>query len=485
MSRQILAIDIRKNAISAVLLNTGLKHAAISECAHVPIDPPGEPETEEAANPLRKALESLTGQMDAAAANIVVSLPMDQVIFRSLTVPFKEDNKIRQVLPFELEPILPVDVDRLTIDFQKESLGDHSRVFAVAIESARLQAVMDCFAELKLRPELVVPGGFPLAQQISALDLKVPGPTLVLDIDTHKTTLFALTAGHIALVRTLPSDITTDAGTESLALRVRQTLTALGEGQAEGFSPSAVYVSGPGLAVDESVARLTTALDLPVGTIDFRRLLTNVDISNHVRWDPHHYNNALSLAYLEAEGGQCPSFHRVRSPLRNFWTAYRTVILGPAVLLAIVMLLGFGGVFLDSYYLQKQVDLQNDQMVAVYQSTFPDSRLTAPPLDQMKSKLKEAQKNTVATQFKGTTVRTIDILLELSQLVPPSVDVIFERLTMGGDAVTVSGETADFNTVDDIKSRIEKSSIFTQVTIASANMDKSGKKVRFKLKIEL
>jgi general secretion pathway protein L len=73
----------------------------------------------------------------------------------------------------------------------------------------------------------------------------------------------------------------------------------------------------------------------------------------------------------------------------------------------------------------------------------------------------------------------------LSQLVPPSVDVIFERLTMGGDAVTVSGETADFNTVDDIKSRIEKSSIFTQVTIASANMDKSGKKVRFKLKIEL
>jgi outer membrane translocation and assembly module TamA len=39
--------------------------------------------------------------------------------------------------------------------------------------------------------------------------------------------------------------------------------------------------------------------------------------------------------------------------------------------------------------------------------------------------------------------------------------------------------------VEDIKSRLEKGELFKQVTIASADMDKSGKKVRFKLKIDL
>jgi len=49
----------------------------------------------------------------------------------------------------------------------------------------------------------------------------------------------------------------------------------------------------------------------------------------------------------------------------------------------------------------------------------------------------------------------------------------------------VDGETAGFNIVDDIKNRLEQSDLFKQVTIASANMDRSGNKVRFSLKLEL
>jgi outer membrane translocation and assembly module TamA len=62
--------------------------------------------------------------------------------------------------------------------------------------------------------------------------------------------------------------------------------------------------------------------------------------------------------------------------------------------------------------------------------------------------------------------------------------VIVNRFVVGDESVTISGETSGFNIVDDIKNRLEQSNYFHEVTIASANMDKSGKKVRFKLKIE-
>jgi hypothetical protein len=84
----------------------------------------------------------------------------------------------------------------------------------------------------------------------------------------------------------------------------------------------------------------------------------------------------------------------------------------------------------------------------------------------------------------ASRMSSIDTLLQISKLLPDSIDVIVNRFVVGDDSVTISGETAGFNIVDDIKSRLEQSNFFREVTIASANMDKAGKKVRFKLKIE-
>ena len=44
---------------------------------------------------------------------------------------------------------------------------------------------------------------------------------------------------------------------------------------------------------------------------------------------------------------------------------------------------------------------------------------------------------------------------------------------------------ANFNTVDDIKGRLESADIFKSVTISSADLEKSGKRVRFKLKLDI
>jgi len=482
MSRQILAIDIRNDALAAVLINTGLKSNTVMGSAYLPIAAQSED-----GDALSQSLALLMEQLNPTAANVVVSLPTDNALFRFLSVPFNEDNKIRQILPFELEPTLPVAAENLKIDFKKSVTGDQTDILAVAMQQSTFQSYMNRLAAANIRPRLVVPAGFPLIDQILAFDDQSAAKTLFLDVNANRTTLFALRTGRIEMVRNLPAGVSNDSAVEALALRIRQTLTAWSDITHNDTAPSVIYASGPGLLNDGHVDRLSQALEVEVQRIDLGRWLPRVEIPATVQWRPNLMNEALALALLEAEQKPCPNFHRISSPLRNYWSAYRPYIMMPAILLAMVLIIASSGVLLENHYLQKQVDELDARMEQVFKSTFPDTRLiaTVSMLDQMKSKLKDMKKGGAGAEQNAVQTRSIEVLLQISQSIPDNIQVILSRLTVGADEVTVSGETTDFNTVDDIKSRLEKSELFKQITIASANMDKSGKKVLFKLKIDL
>ena len=57
-------------------------------------------------------------------------------------------------------------------------------------------------------------------------------------------------------------------------------------------------------------------------------------------------------------------------------------------------------------------------------------------------------------------------------------------MVVGTDNLVLSGNTDTFNTVDEIKGGLEDAEVFKQVTISSADLEKSGKGVRFKLKLD-
>ncbi|MEZ4550723.1 MAG: hypothetical protein R2874_09675 [Desulfobacterales bacterium] len=71
-----------------------------------------------APGPLAGALSIVAEAMDLSGAETIASVPPKFISYRNFQVPFKDRKKIRQVLPFELEPVLPFAVDDLIIDFQ-------------------------------------------------------------------------------------------------------------------------------------------------------------------------------------------------------------------------------------------------------------------------------------------------------------------------------------------------------------------------------
>ena len=88
----------------------------------------------------------------------------------------------------------------------------------------------------------------------------------------------------------------------------------------------------------------------------------------------------------------------------------------------------------------------------------------------MRLEMEDARKKLYLTDDSGNSIRAIDLLNEISRLIPETVDVEFTRMVIGPENLLIDGNTDTFNAVDEIKNRLDKAKLFKGVTISSATM---------------
>jgi len=146
MTRKILGLDIRHDAVSAVLVQNSIKENVIESYESVPI-----PDQQDFESGMAASLETIVEKMNISGSICVASFPADQISYRNIQVPFKGLKKISKILPFELEPTIPFPVDDLIIDFYTLPLSDHNDhtdLIAAAVEKSKLQlylGILDSF----------------------------------------------------------------------------------------------------------------------------------------------------------------------------------------------------------------------------------------------------------------------------------------------------------------------------------------------------
>jgi len=179
------------------------------------------------------------------------------------------------------------------------------------------------------------------------------------------------------------------------------------------------------------------------------------------------------------------NFRQGRMAMEKAWLENKKDILKMCCLAGVVALLFLGNSIVNYYTLKQRVETKQAQILEIFQTTFPEVTQIVDPVHQMRVKLESVAKRISQPGEFKTPVKTIDILNDISRLIPEKQDVELVSLVVGSDNVVLSGNTDTFNAVDDMKSRLEKADIFKSVSISSANMDKSGTRVRFKLKVAL
>jgi Tfp pilus assembly PilM family ATPase len=488
MLEKILGLDISPDSVAAVQVKGGLKGHHVTACAHVMI---------EEAGGLEEALKALVEQVGPEADICISSIPGEHVLYRNLRMPFRDKKKIRQTLAFELETMVPFPVEHLLVDFTMVDRSDQSEILAAAVKQAYISEYLAHLQANGIDPTVLDISGVPTVCWLLR-QAGTPDDGLLLEIGLKRNTMILYLKRRIALVRALPlngSAIAHHPDTQeaeqiesrlrSFCTEVQYTLHAFGSQTAKTVRPQRVFVTGSGALHQDTENLLNRFLDLPVERIDLTtdpRVHMDENIAGV--WNPEVMNNALALAVREAKQGLGFNFRRDGFEVKKQSFRHNKEIRKAAAFLIVVLSLLAVDLGVDYYFLKKQYKILDQQVTQLFRETLPDVKRIVDPVHQLKVRINEINKSALSLPGISGNRKVLDLLRDLSLRVPESADVDMTRIVVDPDAVLIKGETDTFNTVDAIKKGLEPSACFNAVSISSANLDRSGNRVRFEMKLE-
>jgi hypothetical protein len=348
-----------------------------------------------------------------------------------------------------------------------------------------LDPYIESLAEFKIDPEMVTVSGLPAAMCLA--DQADPGEDRVfLEVGSASSSLFIVNEGRLQLIRSFPTPVISEDRAGMLGAFVRRTLAAYDELCQTEFQPLDLVVTGSGLNGASLDNDVSGALDIPVSRLNFaERLSIQFDSQNSNSWNPALMDNALALTLMSIEGIKGLNFHKGHFAAKKLFVKHKTNWIKTGILAAAVLAMLIFSTILGTVTLNRKLDRIDQQITAVYKETFPEANRIVDPYREMQVNVQEAKKSAVIQSTTGPHIRSIDILNSISQNIPESIAVDVTRMVISAENVLITGTTDDFKSVEDIKGQLEKIDYFKKVTITSSNLDRSGKEVRFGLKVEL
>jgi general secretion pathway protein L len=261
-----LGIDIGSSAVRAVVVRTAYRRQALEALTSVDVA-----STVDLAEAVRQAAAALAPSCDGVA----VAIGGEQIFWRRFDVPSTALRQLANVVPYEIEAQLPVDIDQVVFDYRTLGRGDGDTIpilAAVAREDevrARIALVQGAIVS---EPELVVPGPLALASLTPVVpELAGPAPVALVDLGASRTDVVILEHGVPAFARTLST------GTQGLpataGLLARELRQTLGAWRSLGGAPvGAVFLVGGGASSEGAEPFLTSELGVETRALPVPRL---------------------------------------------------------------------------------------------------------------------------------------------------------------------------------------------------------------------
>lgn len=495
-----IGLDIIEDTIAAVLVKGGLHGHQVMACASVSISEAGGREA---------ALVSVLEQIDSSGAVCISSIPSDQVSYRNLTLPFKDIRKIEQTIAYELESLLPYPIDDVLVDFTVCSQSaEQTAVLAAAVKKTSLTEYLVFLDRYAVGPEVLdirnVPDVILLLKQPD-----IPDNGLFIDLGRERATVLLFLQRRVAMIRKLSFTCRPDtrkknntavdgAEDEPVAVAsenidyqhfcrtIQNSLMAYIEQNDEARRPEKVFITGAASSQPEIAALLGGYLDSEVVCIDFRDASgLQMSAEAAARWEPGLMNGALALALRDSKQGLGFNFRKGAFEPKKHFLKFRKDIRNGVIILGILLVLGMINLGVDYYSLQKRYRELDQEIMMLFKQTFPDITKIVDPVQQARVRVDEMRKIASLSATDGSQPGILDLLADISRRIPATLDVEVGRIVMDPEAVLLKGSTDTFNAVDTIKQGLSQSNYFREVTISSANLDRSGNRVQFEVRLQL
>jgi type IV pilus assembly protein PilM len=142
-------------------------------------------------------------------ANIRIALPSSLVVFKEITLHFVDTEKIRMVLEYEIESMLPFSTRDAIIDFiitKTDTANQTSQVLVAAIRNQDLADYLELFNAAQINPMAITIDLFAEYGLFSFISEKNNPPQTValVDLGLHTVRIALISNGELRLTRHLP-----------------------------------------------------------------------------------------------------------------------------------------------------------------------------------------------------------------------------------------------------------------------------------------
>jgi general secretion pathway protein L len=261
-----LGIDIGSLAVRAVVVRTAYRRQALEALATVDLSTTPDP---------AEALRQAAGVFATRCDGVAIAIGGEQIFWRRFDVPSTAMRQIANVVPFEIEAQLPVDIDQVVFDYRTLGRGEGDAMpilAAVAREDEVRARIALVQSALGVEPEIVAPGPLALASLLPAMpELAAASPAALVDLGASRTDVVVLDAGQPVFARTLSTGAQGLPATAGLLAReLRQTL---GAWRSLGGAPIAeIFLAGGGASLEGAETFLTGELGVPTRALPAPRL---------------------------------------------------------------------------------------------------------------------------------------------------------------------------------------------------------------------
>lgn len=533
-----LGIDVGSHAIKVVELRQTLRGIELVRVHAVPVPPPapvaealpvpaaeGEaPAAEADAGPppyppeVAEALRAWAAGEALAGQRVVTAIPGDRVARRRMVLPFRDRRRIAQAVPFEVENETPFELEDVFVDWELVGGGPSSaEVVATVVPRRDVALRLAALREAGVAPRVLEVEGLALANLAEWVEL--PGTRLLLDLGHRKTTLCVTTDGRPRYARTLP--IGGRHLTEALAADLG---VSLDEAERRKLRDGAIGVGGAATAralerLARDLVRTLGGLEPVLGASADKAIDGIVLLGGGGRlarldaWlaertgipaarlaippggpvgallaagDPLRLAPALALALrgtlkARTRTNLMQDEFAPRLELGRFGRQLRGTAIWAGLALLLLVAAGVNRTALES----RRADRLEAELARIWQQAAPGRPVPADVSRALVETLRQTQQRAELLGIYGGNLSALDLLGEISKLVPPGLAVIFEELSIDGQVVRIRGHTDSFAAVDQLKAALAGFPQFTDIRVSEIQADATRGGNNFSVTISL
>ena len=505
MPQTVLGLDIGQSTIKAVLFaRRGLTGGQILAAETVDII---------ACGGVEPALKKLAENKSFSNTPCCISLPLTDIMFRQVSLPFRDDNKIRKTLPFELEPLVPFAVSEIVTDYLKV----HATGLLVA--AATKKSIQDwiTLVESNLGEVLVIDISSAALTSAILENKEAKDCGVLLDIGASSTTAVLYENGTIVQLRSLAigcnqikaalaadmsvetkeaelEKINADYGAagakvsdlcSKFCLELKNTIEFMKLNDIMQSDLTAITLTGGGSLFSPLKKEMEKYFALPVEIIDLAGS-KQIEIAGNLegKYLPQIMNTALATAMRAFTGNISFNFRQGEFAAKNIRIELKEQLRWAAVVAGIIFFLAVVNFFLDYGIQAQRLNNIKKQISQIFKKNIPEAQAMVDPVQQLKTKLAENKKS--FGLYEGARdIPVVDLLKEISGLISTSQDIVITDFSYENTTVLIKGQAINIDDVSAIKNELAKSKYFKDVATGSTSLSKQGSKVDFDLRIEL